>query len=253
MKTSEAINRQRYMQPYMATVVAAGVVVMIYTCAALPMQELGLPYLLLTAVTLFVGSRITVRFFRFDSCISVSDIFIFLSLMMFDGEAAIVLAGLEGFVSSLRITKKKLTMAFNSAGMLIATFITVWVLRLCFGSITAVTQEAFSSRLIMVTCVMAIVQYVTNSGLVAAAGALLINQPFWETDKKHYVWASITYLAGASAAVITIKLIQVIGFYAFMATLAILFIVYFTYTAYLKSVESSTVQAEQAERHLKEM
>src|SRR5436853_3233967 len=214
MKTSEAINRQRYMQPYMATVVAAGVVVMIYTCSALPMQELGLPYLLLTAVTLFVGSRITVRFFRFDSCISVSDIFIFLSLMLFDGESAILLAGLEGFVSSLRITKKKLTMAFNSASMVIATFITVLTLRLCFGPISGVTQGAFSSRLVMAACLMAIVQYVCNSGLVAAAGALLINRPFWETYKKHYVWTSITYLAGASAPVITIKLIHLIGFYA---------------------------------------
>src|SRR5436305_11796347 len=128
MKTSEAINRQRYMQPYMATVVAVGVAVMIYTCSALPMETLGLPYLLLAAVTLFVGSRITVRFFRFDSCISVSDILIFLSLMLFDGEAAILLAALEGFVSSLRITKKKLTMTFNAAGMLIATFVTVWTL-----------------------------------------------------------------------------------------------------------------------------
>ncbi|MEN3331165.1 MAG: hypothetical protein V7641_530 [Blastocatellia bacterium] len=253
MKTSEAISRQRYMQPYMATVVAVGVAVMIYTCSALTMETLSLPYLLLAAVTLFVGSRITVRFFRFDSCISVSDIFIFLSLMLFDGEAAILLAGLEGFVSSLRITKKKLTMAFNSACMAIATFITVLALRLCFGPISGVTQGAFSSRLVMAACVMAIVQYVCNSGLVAAAGALLINRPFWETYKKHYVWTSITYLAGASAAVITIKLIHLIGFYAFMATLPILIIVYFTYTTYVKSVESSAVQAEQAERHLKEM
>ncbi|HKQ05179.1 MAG TPA: EAL domain-containing protein [Blastocatellia bacterium] len=253
MESKPPNEQQGYLKPYMIAVVLVGAVALLHTLSALPREALNQRYLLLVAVTLIVGSRITVHFFRFDSCISLSDIFIFLSLMMFDGEAAILLAGLEGFVSSLRITKKKLTMAFNAAGMLIATFITVRALRISFGSITGVMQEDFSSRLIMVTCVMAIVQYISNSGVVAVAGALLIRRPFWETYKKHYVWTSITHLAGASAAVITIKLIQAIGFYAFMATLPILFIVYFTYTTYLKSVESSAVQAEQAERHLKEM
>jgi diguanylate cyclase (GGDEF)-like protein/PAS domain S-box-containing protein len=253
MESKPSNEEQGYLKPYMVAVMVVGALALIYTISTLPREALNQRYLLLATVTLIVGSRITVHFFRFDSCISLSDIFIFLSLMLFDGEAAILLAGLEGFVSSLHITKKKLTMTFNAAGMLIATFVTVWTLRLCFGSITKVMEEAFSSRLIMVTCVMAIVQYVANSGIVAAAGALLIRRPFWETYKKHYVWTSITHLAGASAAVLTIKLIQGIGFYAFMATLPILFIVYFTYTTYLKSVETSAVQAEQAERHLKEM
>src|ERR1044071_5589080 len=143
METSKAIKKPSHVQQYMGMIVMIGVAIMVYACTALPVETRSLPYLLLVSVTLFVGSRITVHFFRFDSCISVSDIFIFLSLMMFDGEAAILLAGLEGFVSSLRITKKKLTMAFNSAAMVIATFITVLVLRLCFGPIPAVTQGAF--------------------------------------------------------------------------------------------------------------
>src|SRR5438132_3591346 len=160
MQTDESTNQISPFKAYMVVVVAIGVIVLLHTCYVLPMETLSLPYLLLAAVTLFVGSRITVHFFRFDSCISVSDIFIFLSLMLFDGEAAILLAALEGFVSSLRITKKKLTMAFNSACMAIATFITVVTLRVCFGPISAVTQGAFSSRLVMAACVMAIVQYV---------------------------------------------------------------------------------------------
>src|SRR5262245_37626088 len=109
MKTTQGINRQQYARPYMTAVVLAGALAMLYSCYELPVQSLGLPYLLLVCVTLIIGSRITVRFFRFDSCISVSDIFVFLSLMLFDGEAAILLAGLEGFISSLRITQKKLT------------------------------------------------------------------------------------------------------------------------------------------------
>src|SRR5215813_2925893 len=102
MKTTEGINRQQYARPYMIAVIMAGVPVMLYSCYQLLGQSLGLPYWLLVGVTVIIGSRITVRFFRFDSCISVSDIFVFLSLMLFDGEAAILLAALDGFISSLR-------------------------------------------------------------------------------------------------------------------------------------------------------
>src|SRR3982751_2395726 len=133
MESKPLSEQQGYLKPYMITVVLIGAVALLHTLAIVPREALNQRYLLLVAVTLIVGSRITVHFFRFDSCISLSDIFIFLSLMMFDGEAAILLSGLEGFVSSLRITKKKLTMAFNSACMAIATFITVLTLRLCFG------------------------------------------------------------------------------------------------------------------------
>ena len=247
------LDRSRFTKPYMRVVAVAGAAVVIVSVGGLHPSELGLPFLLLAIVTVTLGARITVRFFRFDSFVSISDIFIFLALLLFDGEAAILLAALEGFLSSPRITKKPLTMAFNSAGMAIATFLTVWTLRLFFGSIIGLSGGSLSSKLITATCTMAFVQYVANSGLVAIAGAFRANQPVWATYKQHYVWTSLTYFAGASAAGLTVRLIDVVGFYAFIATMPIVAILYFTYITYVKNVESSTSQAEQARRHLAEM
>ena len=106
------------MKPYLRTIAAAGAAALVFSVLGLRLSGLGLPYLLLVVVTVSLGSRIVVRFFRFDSCISISDIFIFLALLLFDGEAAILLAALEGLFSSLRITRKPLTMAFNSGSIL---------------------------------------------------------------------------------------------------------------------------------------
>lgn len=253
MRKALPVDKENLAAPYMRIVAATGAAVTLFSISHFPLAKLGLPFLLLAAVTIGIGSRIVVNFFRFDSCISISDIFIFLTLLLFDGEAAIVVASLEGFFSSLRITKKPLTMAFNSGGMAWSTFVTVWVLRFCFGSITGPHQGAFSSRLIVMTCTMALVQYATNSGIVAVAGALRANRPIWATYKKNYFWTSITYFAGASAAVIIVELISVVGFYAFIATLPIVGILYFTYVTYLKNVATSASQAEQAQRHLAEM
>src|SRR5713101_3814479 len=142
-KSLDHKNRDRLMKPYLRTIAAAGVAALFFSVLGLRLSGLGLPYLLLVVVTVSLGSRIVVRFFRFDSCISVSDIFIFLALLMFDGEAAVLLAALEGYFSSLRITKKPMTRAFNSASMALSTFLTVWTLRFFFGSILEISRGSF--------------------------------------------------------------------------------------------------------------
>lgn len=237
----------------MKFVAATGVTIALFSAYNIPASKLGLPFLLLAGATIGVGSRIVVKFFRFESCISISDIFIFLTLLLFGGEAAIVVAALEGFFSSLRITKKPLIRMFNLASMAWSTFVTVLVLRSLYGPMVKAYEEPFSSRVIVMTCTMAFVQYVTNSGIVAVAGALRANRRIWVTYKENYFWTSITYIAGASAAVIIVELISVVGFYAFIATLPIIGVLYFTYITYLKNVETSASQAEQAQRHLAEM
>src|SRR6266404_5133092 len=144
-KSLDHKNRDRFMKPYLRAIAAAGAAALLFSLLGLRLSGLGLPFLLLALVTVSLGSRIVVRFFRFDSCISISDIFVFLALLMFDGEAAVLLAALEGYFSSLRITKKPLTMAFNSASMALSTFVTVWTLRLFFGSILEIPRGSFSS------------------------------------------------------------------------------------------------------------
>jgi len=71
--------------------------------------------------------------------------------------------------------------------------------------------------------------------------------------RKHFLWTSITYFAGASAATITAKSADHMGFYAVILTAPTLAILYFTYRTYLKNVESSAAQAEQAEQHIQEL
>src|SRR5215471_9197124 len=238
----------RLFKPYIWTVSAVGFAICAIAAYRLPIADLGLPFLLLALVTVIVASRIMVRFFRFDSCISISDLFIFLALVLFGPEGAILIASAESFYASLRVTKKPLTMTFNAAAMACSTFVTALVLRLAFGPVQDLFRGRYSSRLVIATCVMALAQFAINSGLVAIAGALRAGQPIWATYKKHYIWTSITYFAGASAAVGIAKLGTTIGFYAFLAIIPIVGIVYFTYLTYLKNVATSTAQAESEKR-----
>ena len=189
---------------------------------------------------------------RVQAHISVSDTFIFLTLLLFGGEAAVLVATAEAFFSSLRISKKIETHFFNSAVMAVSTFLTFTALKLSLGY-PLTTRGINSADFVVVLCLMAIVQYATNSILIATNSALKAGEPIWSTWRRNFLWTSLTYLAGASAAGFISRMIGTAGFIAFIATIPIIAIVYFTYWTYMKNVESAAAQAEQARRHVEEL
>jgi signal transduction histidine kinase len=247
------MSRQRFKEPYMWSVIAIGALVILLSAYRLPIARLDPPFLLLALIMIVISSSIAIRIPRISGGITVSDTFIFLTMLLYGGEAAILLAALEAAFASLRVSRKSITILFNSAMLACSTFLTVWVLRLFFGPITDLPRDGYSANFFIALCVMALVQYVANSGLIAVEKSCKIDQPVWHTWNKYYLWTSITYLAGASAAGIIAKLIGAVGFYAFFATLPIIAIVYFTYRTYLKSIEVAAAQAEQAQRHVEEL
>jgi signal transduction histidine kinase/ActR/RegA family two-component response regulator len=209
----------------------------------------------LVVVTLLLTSRITIKIPQFGSWISVSDTFIFLTLLLYGPDAAILMAASEAFLSSFRSSycKKRTTIFFNWACAAWAVCVTSYSLTYFFGDPVALNAGPLSAKYISAIGLLALVQYAANSGIVAVLGALKANAPIWQTWKKHYLWTSITYFAGASAAAVIAKLMGQFGFYALVITLPIIAIVFFTYRTYLKNIESSANQAQQAERHVAEL
>jgi len=237
---------------YVWLVTAAGASVVVFSAAHLTKRQIDLRFLLLALVTVLIGSRLSIQIPRVKAHISVSDTFVFLSLLLFGGEAAILLATADALCSSLRLSNKVRTHFFNSGVMACATFLTVWTLRLCFGE--ALTwRDVHSSNYLVGLCVMAVAQYFGNSILIATSTALKADEPIWLTWHKNFLWTSLTYLAGASAAGIIARFIGNVGFFAFSATIPIIAIVYVTYWTYMKNVESAATQAEQARLHVEEL
>ncbi|HYY57167.1 MAG TPA: ATP-binding protein [Pyrinomonadaceae bacterium] len=238
---------------YTRLFIALGIAVCLFSIFHLQTGKLDLRFLLLALVTISLSSHIFVQIPGITSQISVSDTFVFLTLLLYDGEAAILLSTVEAFFTTLRFSKKPRTLLFNSAATACSTFVTVQALRLFFGSIVALPNGEYSSQFITALGVMALVQYISNSGSVAVVAALKNNRPIWQTWVKNYLWTSITYFAGASAAGLVAKLSGTVGLYALIVTTPIVAIVFFTYRTYLKNVESAAAQAAQAERHVAEL
>ncbi len=245
-------NKHNTAHFFMLAVISAGVAACLYAGSHLSFTQLDERFFLLALATICIGSRLNVKVPGVTSQVTVSETFIFLALLLFDSHATILLAAVEGLCISLRISKSLRVRLFNVAVMACSYTGTVALVEFCFGPLTGIAERANSLVYLGAISMIAAAQYVGNSGLVAAASALKTQQPFWQTWKQHYLYTSLTYFAGASAAGLIAKLIGVFGFYAFIATTPIIGVVYFTYWSYLKQVEATKGKLEQARRHVEE-
>ncbi len=242
------LNTRTKLRIYQWTVIAAGGLTCFISVSRLSPTKLDLRFLFLAVITLAIGSRITIQIPRVKGQVSLSDTFIFLVILMFNREAAVLLAAADALYSSVRFSKKMTTILFNVGVMACSTFVAVSTVQFLLGP--QVFHTGYSANYIIGLSMLGCLQYAGNSGIVAIGAALKTDQPLWKTWKEGFLWTSLTYFVGAFAAGIVYQLVSTIGFYAFLAIMPIIAVIYFTYVTFLKNVETSKEQAEQAQQHV---
>ncbi len=240
-------NRSRLLDAYRWLIVIAAGFAFLASSRWLPIPQFDWRFLILASVMMLVSSRFSVQIPRVNTNVTISDSFIFLVLLLYGGLAGIILAAIEGLFSGLRISKRPLVIAFNSAMMLCSTSLTVMVVRLMFGPIGELRLQD-TSHFIAAMGTMALVQYFSNTGISAIGLACKQGESIWRTWQSHYMWTSITYLSGALLAAVTANQIERIGLTIILVGAPIIGIVYFTYHKYLNEIKTTAALAEQAER-----
>ena len=246
------VNRPHFGQVYMWSLMAMGVAIALVSLYQLPFHNLDARFFFLCLMVI-ASSFIAIRIPRVSGRITVADTFIFLGMLMYGGAAAILLSALEGVAVTVIISKKPRIFLLNSAILATSTFFTSTVLNLLFGPPADLARNGFSQQFFYAICVMGFVQYIANTTLIAVEKASKIKESVWNTWRTYYLWTSVTYFAGASAAGIIAFLIDRHGFYAVVATAPIILIICFTYQTYLKNIEVSVSQTEAARLHVEEL
>ena len=247
------VNRPQFGQVYMWSLVTVGAAITLISIYYLPFDKLDARFVFLCLMVV-ASSFIAIPIPRVSGRITVADTFIFLGMLMYGGAAAIVLSALEGVaVTLVIISKKPRVFLLNSAILASSTFVTSTVLNLAFGPPADLAAQGFSSTFLGAVCAMGFAQYVANTVLISIEKAPKIKESVWTTWRTYYLWTSVTYFAGASAAGIIAILIDKHGFYAVVATAPIILIICFTYQTYLKNIEASVAQTEAARMHVEEL
>ncbi|HET6976940.1 MAG TPA: ATP-binding protein [Pyrinomonadaceae bacterium] len=251
--TQVNVDRPQFGQVYMWSLVIAGAAIALGSLLVLPFHKLDSGFFVL-GLMVMASSLIAIRIPRVSGRITVADTFVFLTMLLYGGSAAILMSALEGIAATLIISKRPRTILFNSAILATSTFFTSTVLNLVVGPPVNIAAEGrFSGAFFGSICLMALVQYIANTTLIAIEKASKIKESTWNTWRTYYLWTSVTYFAGASAAGIIAILIKTYSFYAVIATVPIILIICFTYQTYLKNLEASLEQTEAARLHVQEL
>jgi uncharacterized membrane protein len=162
----------KHFRPFLWVVTGCGSLAFIYSALRVDFVHIDSRLALMVGMALLLTSRITIPLPRYSSQISVSDTFVFLVLLLYGSEAAVIVSALEAFLSSLRFSRRSLTRMFNSGSAAFSVMITSSVLQLVFGDIVALRTRPITATFLAAICTMALTQYVANSGIVAIAAAL---------------------------------------------------------------------------------
>ena len=125
---------QRYVKPYMWTFIAVGAAVVLYSAVNLPLRRLDLQLVPLAAFTLLVTSRFCITIPRTTGKVSFSDALLFIVMLLYGGEVAVILGAAESYVGSRsgRQPISVFTSTFNAAMMAVSTLMTVPIILLFF-------------------------------------------------------------------------------------------------------------------------
>ena len=177
--SSEDIQSKKLVEFYLRGIICVGGLTYILAAYQLDLKIVDLKLGVLVVITGLLSSRMTIKIPQFGSWISVSDTFIFLTLLLYGCEAAILMAATEAFLSSIRSAycRKWSTILFNWSSAAVATCVTSYGLRLFFGDPVALHLSPLTPRFMTAIGLMALIQYATNSGVGGSPGALKANDP----------------------------------------------------------------------------
>lgn len=236
---------------FMSLVILFGMLVIAAALITLPIQDLDIGLLAIAVFTVAIGARITLPIPRLRSHISVADTFIFLTLLIYGGQAAILLAAAEALVSSRVFCKRYSSILFNTAALALSTGAVFFVLNFAGYDPRAIFRGSTANvrDLLIVISLVAVTQFLVNTTIAALHDSLKRSLSFWPTWKEKYIWTFFSYFIGAVSAGFITRLIEYAGVGVIIAAIPVMLFVFLTYRMYLQNVQMSVKQAEQAEQY----
>ncbi|HVF48494.1 MAG TPA: EAL domain-containing protein [Pyrinomonadaceae bacterium] len=245
----ESADTQRFGQRFMQVVIALGVASVLLSLYRLPSAQLGLPLLFLALTIVHLDARFSHITLRGRKVAPAVDALLFLAMLLFDGEAAILLAAVVALCAALRAGRNGINVFFSAAVKVFAAFLVVWTLRLNFGSLAEISEQNPSLATLNAVCMALLVNSIARASITAIGEAYKINQRVWLTWGHQFLWAAATYFAGAVAACLVATLVGFTGMENFIAVAAILSVADFAYRAYRRNPELCVPDTKLVERN----
>jgi diguanylate cyclase (GGDEF)-like protein/putative nucleotidyltransferase with HDIG domain len=239
-----------FTQAYIGLVVAAGAATVSQSVYELWARPIEWDWTILAVLTLVSGSY-TVRLPSLPATISVSETFVFTSVLLFGSAAGTLTVALDALVISAWSYKKGhplYKIIFNVC----ALPFTIWVASHIFFALAGIdplfknTNPINIKGLVTPLLVFTIVYFALNSWIITFAIALEKNLPAFPIWRNNFLWLALNYVGGASVAWLLVSYTKDLDYTYLAVIVPLLFVLYFTFSVSMGRVED-------ANRHLTEL
>ena len=219
---------------YIGAVIAGGAWVLTLSLGDISRTAFGagvLAWAAMAILTLMAG-RFTVRLPLLGCRVSISDAFIFLSILLFGAALATLTGALDGYAASARQKGTWIKRAFNTAGMAISVNLSarLFAAAMHAGGIWG-DKPLPIGRLILPVLFLGVAQFLLNTAIVSGVVRLKEGVPVIKVWRSSLRWTGTAYMAGAVAAAVVFVMIQHAGVLSVVAILPFPAVLYVTYQA----------------------
>ena len=238
-------------QLYVVMVAAAGLLVIGHCITMLLASPIGWEWAILAGLTLLSGS-FTVRVPTFRARISVSETFVFTSVLLFGTCAGTLTVAVDVLVVALssqrRTRNEPLRVLFNVS----SASLSIWTASTLFYLVTGIAPLSVEAtrvpELLWPLVMLTTVHFILNSGMVAIALGTERNESAFAIWRRIFPWLSLNYFGGASVAALLVSYTRTIDFTSLSIIVPLLVISYLTYKMATGRVEDAVVHVEEVNR-----
>jgi len=245
MNSDQRLSRLGYF--YLACVIASGVAVTGYALFRVITGSVPSQWLFLAALTLLTGS-LSIKLPSVEARFSVSDAFVFASVLLFGPAPATVIVAIDCLVISLwrHRSRSTLRLLFN----VFAVALSIWISSQAFYWIVGVTPGDLNQLLPLEKRLwplfgLATFYFLLNTWLVAFALAFEKRENPFGLWQRNFQWFALNYFGGISVAALLVSYTRSVDVSAIAIILPILLITYLTHRSSLGRIEDSRRHVEQ--------
>jgi putative nucleotidyltransferase with HDIG domain len=203
-------------------------------------------WLVLAALTLLTGS-FTIRVTKLSIRISVSDAFVFASVLLFGTAVATVIVAIDSLVATMFMRRENRSIFRSFFNVSVASG-SIWVAATTFYALTGPLPGPgvfVLTKYLGPLLLLAGLYFLVNSWLIAIALGFEQRAPIAALWWQHFPWFSLNYFGGVSAAALLVSYTRSVDIGAVSVILPLLVISYLTYRTSLDRVQDAQNHVEQ--------
>jgi putative nucleotidyltransferase with HDIG domain len=232
---------------YVTSVIVLGLGVVSFCVYNLFRQPVPVQWFFLAALTLVSGS-VTVQLPSSHASISISEVFVFLAMLLYGPSAGALVATVDGLVLSFWLARRHRELSrhlFNTSAPAVAAWISALFFFAASGLAPLAKKPAALNQIIPYLIVSALIYFCLNTWLIAFAIAFEKRRSAVKLWLSSFAWLSLTYICGASVAAVVAVYNRQLDFAFFGVILPVLLVLYFTFRSTMGRLEDTQRHVDQ--------